>query len=232
MFSRAGLRFFASGRQSVARPSSLRNAFFKRQQTTASNPAAAAEAAPQSVFQRLWTSEVGIKTVHFWCVYLRAFLFLWGVWACGIVDRGLPGGSCAEVTDPPKPTDKSERIYIHAHARGRAQNSEGHHLLTDKRAPIMKWGVVLAGATDFLRPAEKLSLTQNLALVATGSIWTRWCFVIRPANMLYVLLFLSHIHTCSRHTSSTLLDFLCRSQSTPRYLYRRFARSHVYHSSH
>ena len=54
------------------------------------------------------------------------------------------------------------------------------------RAPVMKWGVVLAGATDFLRPAEKLSITQNLALVATGSIWTRWCFVIRPQNMLYV----------------------------------------------
>jgi hypothetical protein len=58
------------------------------------------------------------------------------------------------------------------------------------RAPVMKWGVVLAGASDFLRPAEKLSLTQNLALMATGSIWTRWCFVIRPQNMLYVDLFL------------------------------------------
>jgi mitochondrial pyruvate carrier 2 len=51
----------------------------------------------------------------------------------------------------------------------------------------MKWGVVLAGASDFLRPAEKLSITQNLALMATGSIWTRWCFVIKPKNMLYVL---------------------------------------------
>jgi mitochondrial pyruvate carrier 2 len=50
----------------------------------------------------------------------------------------------------------------------------------------MKWGVVLAGASDFLRPAEKLSLTQNLALMATGSIWTRWCFIIKPKNMLYV----------------------------------------------
>ncbi|KEF61921.1 uncharacterized protein A1O9_03493 [Exophiala aquamarina CBS 119918] len=48
----------------------------------------------------------------------------------------------------------------------------------------MKWGVVLAGASDFLRPAEKLSLTQNLALMATGSIWTRWCFIIKPQNML------------------------------------------------
>jgi mitochondrial pyruvate carrier 2 len=51
----------------------------------------------------------------------------------------------------------------------------------------MKWGVVLAGASDFVRPAEKLSITQNLALMATGSIWTRWCFVIRPKNMLWVL---------------------------------------------
>lgn len=59
-------------------------------------------------------------------------------------------------------------------------------LILHDRAPVMKWGVVLAGASDFLRPAEKLSLTQNLALMATGSIWTRWCFVIRPQNMLYV----------------------------------------------
>ena len=56
------------------------------------------------------------------------------------------------------------------------------------RAPVMKWGVVLAGAADFLRPAEKLSLPQNAALLATGSLWTRWCFVIRPQNMLYVFL--------------------------------------------
>jgi len=58
-------------------------------------------------------------------------------------------------------------------------------------APVMKWGVVLAGASDFLRPAEKLSLTQNLALMATGSIWTRWCFVIRPQNM-----FLAAVNFC------------------------------------
>lgn len=69
MFSRTGLRFFASARQQFARPG-LRNAF-KRQQTTASNPAA--EVPPQGVFQRLWTSEVGIKTVHFWCVHYFPF---------------------------------------------------------------------------------------------------------------------------------------------------------------
>ncbi|KAI9711478.1 MAG: hypothetical protein M1820_002041 [Bogoriella megaspora] len=49
-------------------------------------------------------------------------------------------------------------------------------------APIMKWGVVLAGVADLARPAENLSLQQNAALVATGAIWTRWCFVIKPKN--------------------------------------------------
>lgn len=48
----------------------------------------------------------------------------------------------------------------------------------------MKWALVLAGVSDFARPAEKLSLTQNGALTATGIIWTRWCFVITPQNYL------------------------------------------------
>jgi hypothetical protein len=47
----------------------------------------------------------------------------------------------------------------------------------------MKWGMVAAGASDFSRPAESLSLTQNAALMCTGAIWTRWCFVIRPKNV-------------------------------------------------
>jgi len=51
-------------------------------------------------------------------------------------------------------------------------------------APVMKWAIVLAGVSDFYRPAEKLSLTQNVALTATGVIWTRWCFVITPKNYL------------------------------------------------
>lgn len=50
----------------------------------------------------------------------------------------------------------------------------------------MKWGLVLAGISDFARPAENLSLTQNGALTATGIIWTRWCLIIKPKNYLYV----------------------------------------------
>ncbi|EJT70439.1 hypothetical protein, variant [Gaeumannomyces tritici R3-111a-1] len=51
-------------------------------------------------------------------------------------------------------------------------------------APVMKWAVVLAGISDLARPAEKLSLTQNAALTATGIIWTRWCLIIKPKNYL------------------------------------------------
>ncbi|CRK27754.1 mitochondrial pyruvate carrier 2 like protein [Verticillium longisporum] len=51
-------------------------------------------------------------------------------------------------------------------------------------APVMKWAIVIAGISDFFRPAEKLSLTQNGALTATGLIWTRWCLIIKPRNVL------------------------------------------------
>ena len=48
---------------------------------------------------------------------------------------------------------------------------------------MQQWGLVLAGAADFARPASSLSLSQNSALVCTGLIWTRWCFVIKPRNL-------------------------------------------------
>ncbi|RAL16147.1 mitochondrial pyruvate carrier family protein [Aspergillus homomorphus CBS 101889] len=51
-------------------------------------------------------------------------------------------------------------------------------------APVMKWALVIAGISDLSRPAEKLSLTQNGALMATGAIWTRWCMIITPKNYL------------------------------------------------
>lgn len=52
-------------------------------------------------------------------------------------------------------------------------------------APVMKWGLVVAGLNDILRPVEKISGTQQVALMATGVIWTRWAgFVIKPRNML------------------------------------------------
>ncbi|KAI8138026.1 mitochondrial pyruvate carrier [Fennellomyces sp. T-0311] len=49
-------------------------------------------------------------------------------------------------------------------------------------APAMKWALVFAGLSDLQRPADKLSLSQNLSLVATGLIWTRYSMVIIPKN--------------------------------------------------
>ncbi|KAF7553896.1 hypothetical protein G7046_g6968 [Stylonectria norvegica] len=48
----------------------------------------------------------------------------------------------------------------------------------------MKWALVIAGISDFARPVENLSFTQNLALTCTGIIWTRWCLIIKPRNIL------------------------------------------------
>lgn len=43
-------------------------------------------------------------------------------------------------------------------------------------------GLVAAGLKDLSRPAEKISIPQNLALTATGFIWVRYSFVITPVN--------------------------------------------------
>ncbi|KAL4917704.1 UPF0041-domain-containing protein [Aspergillus aurantiobrunneus] len=109
--SRVGFRFFHNSR------ATLREAFRRPGAQGRRFQSSDAAAEQQSVFQRLWNSPVGVKTVHFW-------------------------------------------------------------------APVMKWAIVIAGISDFQRPAEKLSLTQNGALMATGVIWTRWCMIITPKNYL------------------------------------------------
>lgn len=43
-------------------------------------------------------------------------------------------------------------------------------------------GLVLAGLGDFNRPAEKLSISQNASLAATGLVWSRYSLVIIPKN--------------------------------------------------
>ncbi|KAF9264197.1 UPF0041-domain-containing protein [Marasmius fiardii PR-910] len=49
-------------------------------------------------------------------------------------------------------------------------------------APLMKWCLVAAGLKDLARPADKLSVSQNVALTATGFIWVRYSLVITPVN--------------------------------------------------
>ncbi|KAH8119194.1 mitochondrial pyruvate carrier [Phellopilus nigrolimitatus] len=46
----------------------------------------------------------------------------------------------------------------------------------------MKWCLVGAGLKDLGRPADKLSVFQNVALTATGFIWVRYSLVITPVN--------------------------------------------------
>ncbi len=38
---------------------------------------------------------------------------------------------------------------------------------------MMKWALVAAGVKDLGRPADQLSVNQNVALAATGMIWVR-----------------------------------------------------------
>ncbi|KAJ6466894.1 mitochondrial pyruvate carrier [Mycena sanguinolenta] len=49
-------------------------------------------------------------------------------------------------------------------------------------APLSKWVLVGAGLKDLSRPADKLSVSQNVALAATSLIWVRYSFVITPVN--------------------------------------------------
>ncbi|KAI1500010.1 hypothetical protein F5X99DRAFT_387918 [Biscogniauxia marginata] len=77
-------------------------------------------------------------------------------------------------------------------------------------APVMKWALVIAGIGDFARPAEKLSLTQNAALTATGIIWTRWCFVITPQN--YLLAAVNFFLGCVGLTQVTRIALYHRAQ--------------------
>lgn len=49
-------------------------------------------------------------------------------------------------------------------------------------APLGKWALVIGGLKDLQRPADKLSVAQNLALAATGFIWVRYSLVITPIN--------------------------------------------------
>ncbi|TIB30532.1 hypothetical protein E3P86_03487 [Wallemia ichthyophaga] len=65
---------------------------------------------------------------------------------------------------------------------GRFMNSAAGPKTVFFWAPLMKWALVAAGLKDFNKPADKLSLNQNLALAATGFIWVRYSLVIKPIN--------------------------------------------------
>ncbi|KAL6450087.1 MPC3 Mitochondrial pyruvate carrier 3 [Candida maltosa Xu316] len=73
----------------------------------------------------------------------------------------------------------------HASKFSRFLNSETGPKTIHFWAPVFKWALVIAGINDTQRPVEKLSGTQQIALFATGAIWTRWAgFAIKPRNYL------------------------------------------------
>ncbi|GBG00407.1 hypothetical protein Rsub_13131 [Raphidocelis subcapitata] len=49
-------------------------------------------------------------------------------------------------------------------------------------APTFKWGITFANIADLQRPPEKLSYPQQIAVTATGVIWSRYSTQITPVN--------------------------------------------------
>lgn len=49
-------------------------------------------------------------------------------------------------------------------------------------APTFKWGISLANLADMQKPAENISYPQQLAVTATGIIWSRFSTQITPVN--------------------------------------------------
>jgi len=51
-----------------------------------------------------------------------------------------------------------------------------------QQAPTFKWCITIANIADLKRPIENVSLPQQVAVTATGVLWSRYSFVITPVN--------------------------------------------------
>lgn len=77
-------------------------------------------------------------------------------------------------------------------------------------APTFKWGISIANVADFKRPVEQVSYPQQVAVTATGVIWSRFATQINPvctpssATSQYYIMFL-------RQASMQMHDFLHES---------------------
>jgi hypothetical protein len=49
-------------------------------------------------------------------------------------------------------------------------------------APTFKWCITIANIADMSRPVSSVSTPQQIAVTATGLIWSRYSFVITPVN--------------------------------------------------
>ena len=49
-------------------------------------------------------------------------------------------------------------------------------------APTFKWMITFANIGDMKKPAQNISVNQQIAIFATGAIWSRYSMVINPVN--------------------------------------------------
>ena len=49
-------------------------------------------------------------------------------------------------------------------------------------APTFKWTITFVNIGDMKKPAEKISAHQQIAIMFTGALFTRWGLVINPVN--------------------------------------------------
>ncbi|CAN1242293.1 Mitochondrial pyruvate carrier 4 [Linum perenne] len=50
-------------------------------------------------------------------------------------------------------------------------------------APTFKWGISIANIADFAKPPDVISYPQQIAVVATGVVWSRYSMAITPKNL-------------------------------------------------
>lgn len=49
-------------------------------------------------------------------------------------------------------------------------------------APTFKWAITFSNIGDLSKPADKISTNQQMAILLTGVLWTRYSFVVVPVN--------------------------------------------------
>jgi len=77
-------------------------------------------------------------------------------------------------------------------------------------APICKWMLSISNLLDYDRPVDKVSTNQQIALCATGFIWSRYSLVIIPKNWsLFLVNFslgLTGLYHLMRKLKATYID--------------------------
>uniref|UniRef100_A0A7S2RP81 Mitochondrial pyruvate carrier n=1 Tax=Rhizochromulina marina TaxID=1034831 RepID=A0A7S2RP81_9STRA len=72
-------------------------------------------------------------------------------------------------------------------------------------APTFKWMLSVANLMDLNRPVEKVSLSQQASLTATGIIWSRYSMVINPVNYNLMIVNIALAASSGYHLSRKLM---------------------------